>query len=184
MASTTLNENITLKGLDNIKETINLGPIEIKPLSFELKPLNLTSKSEFALTKPIDTNSTSKSDSSSDARLGLRIDPLRVDSDQKSLIDVKPLAMDTCQTVRLAPLPETIIRQPYSHHFGFTVMGFEIWGFNFNGHSGSVIEHPPRPEYRMITVGGGSHHTHGCEQPESKGSAQPRTGLRVRVGNK
>lgn len=180
MADTTLNENITIKGLDNISETIDIKPIEIKPV-------NITNKNELTVTKPVelklttDSKSDLKSDSKSDStsKLDLKIDPIKIDSDQRSAVDLKPLVIDSCQTstTRLAPLPPTAIDQPYTHHFGVTFMGTELWGFNLNGRSGTVIESPPR-RHSLVTIPAPS--SGRCHDPEP--CAEPsRRGLKVRI---
>jgi hypothetical protein len=178
MATTTLNENITLKGLDNINvtETFDIKPIEIKPI-------DITNKNELTVTKPIelktDSKSDMKSDSKSDAKskLDLLIEPLTID--QRTALDVKPLVIDTCQTstTKLAPLPPTAIDQPYHHHFGITYMGMELWGFNLNGRSGTVVESPP---HRHSFVSIPARRTEPCPEPDPCGES-PRRGLRVRV---
>jgi len=184
VASTTVNENITIKGLDNIQETIELKPltltetVELKPVTLtetlELKPLNVTTKSDFAITQPIVTDAKSKSDSAS--KLDLEIEPIKIESDQKSAIDVKPLAIDSCQTMtlRLAPLPPTCVEQPYNHHFGITFMGLELWGLTLHGRSGMLLESPPRQHFHAA-------HLASAGQPCKE---SPRRGLRVRVGGK
>lgn len=171
--TTTINENITMKGLDNIQETI-----EVKPLSLtetvEVKPLNVTTKSDFAITQPIVTDSKAKSDSTSANKLEVDLEPIKIESDQKSAIDVKPLAIDSCQTMtmKLAPLPPTSIDQPYNHHFGITFMGVELWGLNLHGRSGMVLENP---QHRQFQVALPSHRCQPCTESKKKG-------LRVRVG--
>jgi hypothetical protein len=175
MPTTTINDNITLKGLDNIQDTI-----EIKPL--EIRPLNLNTKSELAVTQPIVTNSTSKGDNT--AKLNLTIDPLRVEADQRSAIDVKPLAVDACQTLKLAPLPPTCIEQPYTHHFGFTFMGVELWGFNVSGNSEMALRSPERTRFHSVRPVQHTHsgsHIHASEE-RPRGSGGKGGGLRVRVG--
>jgi hypothetical protein len=169
MPTTKINSNITVNGLDNIHETV-----EIKPL--EVKPLNLTTKSELAVTKPIVTNSTTKADTT--ANLNLAIEPLRVESDQRSAIDVKPLAVDACQTLKLAPLPATCIEQPYTHHFGLTFMGLELWGFNVSGTSEMAVRSPERRRFHSVHVAGHGHPSEDAPPHDTGGSG----GLRVRVG--
>jgi hypothetical protein len=182
MAKTTLEENITIKGLDNINETF-----EIKPL--EIKPVTITNKNELTVTKPVevklttdsksDAKSDSKSDSKSDAKLDLKIEPLKIDSDQRSALDVKPLVIDSCQTsvTKLAPLPPTAVDQPYAHHFGVTFMGMELWGFNLSGRSGVTIESPPR-RHSVVTIP--SPASGRCCDPEPR-AEPPRRGIKVRV---
>jgi hypothetical protein len=94
----------------------------------EIAPV--TVNSNVAVTQPIVTQSTSKSDST--ASVDLKVEPLKVSSDSTSEIDVKPLAIDSCQTLKLAPLPPIKMEQPYSQHFGITFMGMELWGFNMS----------------------------------------------------
>jgi hypothetical protein len=173
MATTTI-KNV-FEGLDNIHETVEIKPLEIKPL--EVKPLNLTTKSELAVTQPIVTNSTTKGDNT--AKLNLAIEPLRVESDQRSAIDVKPLAVDACQTLKLAPLPATCIEQPYTHHFGFTFMGVELWGFNVNGTSEMAVRSPERRRFHSVHVAPRDHPSQGSPPHDAGGSER---GLRVRVG--
>src|SRR5215475_3227076 len=97
----------------------------------EIAPV--TVNSNVAVTQPIVTDSTSKSDSK--ANIDLKVEPLSVttDSTSKSEVDVKPLVVDSCQTVKLAPLPPIHMEQPYSQHFGITFMGVEYWGINIAG---------------------------------------------------
>jgi hypothetical protein len=172
MATTKINETVTINGLDNLHETIEIKPLEIKPL--EIKPLNLTTKSELAVTQPIVTDS--KTDSA--AKLDLKIEPLKIESDQRSAIDVKPLAIDACQTLKLAPLPPTCIDQPYQHHFGFTLMGVEMWGFNISGGSQMNLRSPePCHSHGVKLVHEHQHCNEPARQHKSHGA-----GIRVRVG--
>ena len=145
----------------------------------------LTVNSNLAVTQPIVTESTSNSTANSTASLDLKIEPLDVkvepltiDTDSKSQIDLKPVVVDSCQTIRLAPLPPIHVEQPYSQHFGFTYMGMEIWGFTMSGTSEMKLHSPKKH--------------HSCEPPEHEsipdpapGSSAPRPGggLRVRVND-
>jgi len=171
VATTTVNENVTVKGLDNIQETVELKPLSLTE-TIELKPLNVTTKSDFAITQPIVTDTKAKSDATNKLEVGL--EPIKIESDQKSAIDVKPLAIDSCQTMtmRLAPLPPTSVDQPYNHHFGLTFMGLELWGFNLHGRSGMVLESPPRHQFRATHV---PQQSQPCKETKKQG-------LRVRIG--
>src|SRR5580693_4179362 len=77
----------------NTDVEIKLDPIELKidPLQADLKiePLQVSTDSKVA------TDS-------------------KVFSDSKSEIDLKPVAMDSCTTFKLAPLPPVCLEQPYS----------------------------------------------------------------------
>ena len=54
MTNMTIDENVSVKGLNNTYETV------------EIKPLNLTTKSGLAVTQPIVTNSMSKGDTTTE----------------------------------------------------------------------------------------------------------------------
>jgi hypothetical protein len=106
---------------------------------------------------PIDATSTikvpdpivTKSSSDSDAKIDLKVEPLSVASDSKSEIDLKPVAVDSCTTIKLAPLPPSRIEQPYSQHFGFTFMGVELFGFNTSGRYETLLNTPPAAAHGM-----------------------------------
>jgi hypothetical protein len=69
--------------------------------------------------------------------------PDTIKTDSKSEIDLKPVAVDSCTTIKLAPLPPSHIEQPYSQHFGFTFMGVELFGFNTSGRYETLLNTPP-----------------------------------------
>ncbi|MGH9697417.1 MAG: hypothetical protein ACRD5Z_24955 [Bryobacteraceae bacterium] len=143
----------------------------------EIAPVTINSN--VAVTQPIVTQSTSKSDST--ASVDLKVEPLKVSSDSTSEIDVKPLAIDSCQTLKLAPLPPIKMEQPYSQHFGITFMGMELWGFNVSGKSETFLHSPTKPQHYSVQI------PEPCDsrgEPAHKpqpASVQPRSGLRVRV---
>jgi hypothetical protein len=146
----------------------DLDDIHIK----EIAPV--TVNSNIAVTKPIVTDSTSKSD----ANVNLKVDPLKISSDSTSAIDIKPLAIDSCQTLKLAPLPPIKVEQPYSQHFGITFMGIELFGFNSSGKSEVFLHSPPKPHHYSVQI------PEPCGEPSHKSEAapsRPRSGLRVRV---
>jgi hypothetical protein len=146
----------------------DLDDIHIK----EIAPV--TVNSNIAVTKPIVTDSTSKSD----ANVNLKVDPLKISSDSTSAIDIKPLAIDSCQTLKLAPLPPIKVEQPYSQHFGITFMGIELFGFNSSGKSEVFLHSPPKPHHYSVQI------PEPCGEPSHKpepAPSRPRSGLRVRV---
>ena len=79
-------------------------------------PQPLKTESQFAITEPI------VSQSSSD--IGL---------------DIRPMVMDFCFKFEFGKLPPACIRKPYQHHFGITLFGMEVLGFNFSGESRTII---------------------------------------------
>jgi len=153
----------------------------------DLEPVTINSN--LAVTQPIVTQSKSDSTASLDLKiepldlkvepLDLKIEPLKVSTDSE--IDVKPLAVDSCSTVRLAPLPPIRMEQPYSQHFGITFMGVELWGINVSGKSEMFLHSPPKE--RPF----GAHGLEPCDcgrEHEAKRKVEiPRQsgGLRVRV---
>jgi len=128
---------------------------------------------------PIDATSTikvpdpivTKSSSDSDAKIDLKVEPLSVTSDSKSEIDLKPVAVDSCTTIKLAPLPPSRIEQPYSQHFGFTFMGVELFGFNTSGRYETLLNTP-------TAAARGKRHEH-WDRPKSP-AGRPH-GISVRV---
>jgi hypothetical protein len=147
----------------------------------EIAPVTINSN--LAVTQPIVTQSTSKSDSTSknDSTVDLKMEPLKVSSDSTSAIDVKPLAIDSCQTLKLAPLPPIHVEQPYSQHFGITFMGMEVWGFNISGKSGTFLHSPAKAQHYVARAGESCECCGEAEHKPQAAPAQPRSGLRVRV---
>ena len=162
-------------------------------LGLDINPLSVTSN--LAVTQPIVTQSTSNSTST--ANLDLKVEPLNVDLKVEPLnvdlkveplkvftdseIDLKPVAIDSCQTLKLAPLPPIKMEQPYCQHFGITFMGMELWGVNISGKYDTFLHSPPKPH----------HFTSQAPEPcdccgerahePRRAPTQPPSGLRVRV---
>jgi len=136
---------------------IKIDPIELKvdPLQADLKvePLQISTDSK------ISTDSTISTDS-------------KVLSDSKSQIDLKPVALDSCTTLKLAPLPPVCVEQPYSQHFGITFMGIELWGFNLSGKSQTFMNSRSKCEERD--------YEDRDDRPNPPAS-RPASGLRVRL---
>ena len=165
------NYTLTLGGGTHIDT--DLDNIHVK----EIAPV--TVNSNVAVTQPIVTQSTSKSDST--AALDLKVEPLKVSSDSTSQIDVKPLAIDSCQTLKLAPLPPIKMEQPYSQHFGITFMGMELWGFNMSGKSELCLHSPSKPKHYSVQIPEPCDCCGDTAHKPQPAPAQPRSGLRVRV---
>jgi hypothetical protein len=123
----TVNSNpvtVTLQGLDNVQETLTVQTPQ---------PLKSETKSDFNFPGTIRTN----------GNLDLAItQPIR--SEAKAELDIKPLALDQCLTIRIAPLPPTKVRQPYQQHFGLTLFGIEWFGINVEGELQVIISDLPR----------------------------------------
>jgi hypothetical protein len=176
--------------------TIALGststPLQVDVDIDKIAPL--TVNSNLAVTQPIVSQSTSTSNATTNStanvdlkleplNMDLKVEPLSVSSDSKSLIDLKPVVVDSCQTIKLAPLPPIHMEQPYSQHFGFTYMGMELFGFTMSGKS-ELRLHSPRNAHSC-----GCHEEHGevehtrSETAPSQGTARSAGGLRVSVSD-
>lgn len=150
----------------------------------EIAPV--TVNSNIAVTRPIVTEATSKSDSTAKLDLkveplNIKLDPVKAEVDSNSTIDLKPVAVDSCQTIKFAPPPPICIDQPYSQHFGITFMGMELWGFNISGRTEMMMHSPSKPKHQTVHVSG--HGSPNKESTEQQSSVKPRSGLRVRIGN-
>ncbi|MEN3335730.1 MAG: hypothetical protein V7641_5095 [Blastocatellia bacterium] len=148
----------------------------------EIAPITVNSNIE--VKKPIVTESTSKSDSTASLNLkveplDVKLEPVKADIDTNSVIDLKPVAVDSCQTIKLAPLPPIHIDQPYSQHFGFTFMGMELWGITIAGKSEMRLHSPGKSQHYSTSMPG--HHASKEASAEGQPSVQPRSGLRVRL---
>ena len=183
-SSVSADYNVKLDG----RMDADLDNIQIK----EIAPI--TVNSNLAVTRPIETQSTSKSDAT--ANVSLKVEPLKAEIDTNSVIelkpvkadvgtnsviDLKPVAVDSCQTIKLAPLPPICIDQPYSQHFGFTFMGMELWGFTISGKSEMNLHSPPKPQHYSAPLPG--HNVSNKETREEQSSVRPRSGLRVRISD-
>ena len=175
-SSVTSTVNVNVNGLDDMKTTVDLKPVslsetlevkplEIKPLSFtevlEVKPLELkpVTVNETLELKPVTVNET------------LELKPVTVNE----TFDLRPVAIDSCQTMRLAPLPETRVCQPYHHHVGYTLFGVEWGGVSFDGEARQVVESPRRPQVVQ------SVERHAHRRRSRPGEVKGGGGLRVRV---
>jgi hypothetical protein len=133
--------------------------LKVEPLDIKIEPLSLDLKVE-----PLD----------------IKIEPLKVSTDSTAEIDIKPLAVDSCTTIKLAPLPPVRMEQPYSQHYGITFMGIELFGLNISGKSEMFLHSPPKPSHFGMEVG----KPHDCREPapaQKPAVGQRPAGLRVRV---
>src|SRR4051812_12270232 len=147
-------DNIHIREIAPINSTLELKPIEIKPLT-TTSTLNATTVSQ------------------------LEIKPLNVTADTTSQLDIKPMAVDSCMTIKLAPLPPICGEHQHSQHIGFTFLGIELWGMNFSGTSRTSVRSPPKSNHYIVDKSGAE-----CSRAPSDEQdviATPsRSGLRVR----
>ena len=152
-SSVTSTVNVDIQGLDKIglNETIELKPIEVKPLKLTLD--------ETVTIKPVTLNE------------NVDLKPVTLNEN----IDLKPVAVDTCQTLRLAPLPETRVSNPYHHRVTYHLFGMEMMNISYAGESGQNVESPHHPQVVEGPRWGGGHRD---EHPTIVGESP---GIRVRV---
>lgn len=162
--SVTSTVNVDIQGLNNIglNETIELKPIEVKPLKVTLdenvtiKPVTLNENIDL---KPVTLNE------------NVDLKPVTLNEN----IDLKPVAVDTCQTLRLAPLPETRVSNPYHHRVTYHLFGMEMMNVSYTGESGQNVESPHHPQVVEGQRWGGGDRD---ERPMIMGESP---GIRVRV---
>lgn len=139
----------------------------------EIAPIN--THATLAVTQPIITQS------NSDSKVDLKLEPLTVTTDATtaSSIDLKPVAVDSCQTIRIAPLPPVRLEQPWSQHFGITFLGVELFGFNTSGRFETLMNDPagPAPECGCGAQPGRPPCNAAAEPPATREGG----GIRVRI---
>ena len=151
--------NVDVQGLDNIgvSETITLKPVTATVNeNVSLQPVTLNENIDL---QPVTLNE------------NVDLKPVTLNES----IDLKPVAVDTCQTLRLAPLPETRVSNPYHHRVAYHLFGMEIANVTYTGESGQNIESP--------------HHRQGAERRDWAGDhpdersmvVRESQGIRVRV---
>ena len=168
---------ITINGLDDINVDFELSvpdPIVTQATA------NINSNNGLTLTIPepirltTDSNLMSNSNITSDSQI-------RANTQSGIALDVRPLTLDVCMKMEFGKLPPTCIRQPYQHHFGITLFGVEMIGFNFVGESRTVIEDVhPAPHVAW----GGEQAVHHSHEHHKRGNphAEPEgSGLRIRL---
>lgn len=180
-SSVTSNVNLKIEGLNDMKQTVTVQGGD-KPLAvsevIELKPLTVTDNVNIGGTdKPIGIDvrplTLNENIDLKPVTLNENVDVKPVTLNEN--IDLKPVAVDTCQTYRLAPLPDTTVRQPYRHHIGITMFGVEYVGVSYDGESKQLIDSPRRPQV-VEHFGHAEHH-----EPRPPKVFSGDRGIRVRV---
>ena len=158
--TTVTSENtVDILGLDNI--SLNADLKSDSAIDMGLDDINL--KTELVLPQPFKTESDIRTELDHTSNVGL---------------DIKPMTVDLCLKLDF-DLPEKCIRQPYNHHFGITLFGVEVLGFNFAGESRIILEDlPNRPQ---VAWGGEQAVTHAAGH---HGAARPNPAdsLHIRLG--
>jgi hypothetical protein len=149
-------------------------PIETRIVVPE--PIRTESSSEFAITQPIVMQNSMALDIQP-LRTELAVtEPIVTESASNIALDVRPMVVDLCFKVEFGDFPATCIRQPYQHHFGITLFGVELLGFNFVGESQTIIDSiPKRPQ-----IAGGTQQRTASHSASRAASSQ---GLHIRLGD-
>ena len=146
-------------------------------------PEPIRTESAFAITEPIVTQGSNA--------INLDIQPIRTESNfaitepivsensSDINLDVKPLVADLCFKLEIGKLPDTCIRRPYQHHFGLTLFGVELFGFNFMGEAQTVIENIPKTP--QVALGGQQTVSHQAKGKHPSVQVEPNGGLRIRL---
>ena len=151
--------NVDIQGLNNIgvNETIDLQPVTVTVNeNVAVQPVTLNENIDL---QPVTLNE------------NVDLKPVTLNEN----IDLKPVAVDTCQTLRLAPLPETRVSNPYHHRVTYHLFGIEMVNVTYTGESGQNIE---SPHHRQVVEGRSWTGGHPDEHSMIVGESQ---GIRVRV---
>ena len=135
---------------------------------------DITSTSNSQLT----SNSTNNVDSTATANLQvLGLDNIRLKADTSAdnrtqlEMDLKPLQVDLCLKVGLDRFPSTFVCRPSMRHFGLTLFGMEVVGFNYSSEQKTIIEDMRGRAFVAGEVAGAVERTD-----------QAHHGVRIRVG--
>ena len=164
---------ITINGLDDIN--IDLDMAIIDPIVTQsTATFNSTNGLSLSVPDPIRLETTLRSDSTINSD-----STVRAETNSGIALDIRPLTLDVCMKVEFGRLPPTCIRQPYKHHFGITMFGVEMLGFNFVGESRVVIEDVQSPPH--VVWGGEEAVSHSHRHTGHHQSHVDDAGLRIRL---
>jgi hypothetical protein len=167
-----VDSTVDVRGLDNINQSLTLALPQ---------PLRMSNQNELILPQPFRTEN----------RQELAVtQPVVTEGRNELSLDIRPLTVDLCLNVKMAAPAPTCIRQPYQHHFGFTLFGIELFGLNFSGEAQTIVQDLPKqphvawggPPPAQHSHCGASWHHGGHAAGTAAESAEPRSGLRVRLG--
>jgi len=159
---------VTIQGLDDVKTTLDIKLPQpfVTETTTELKlpqPFKTESRQELAVTQPIET-----------------------DSKSAMSLDIRPVTLDLCVNIGISPPTPMTVRQPYHNHFGFTLFGQELFGFNYSGESQVIMQDLTKPPH--VAWGGVEMHERP-HRPAMGGPTAPReknverSGLRIKLGS-
>lgn len=175
------------KGGSSSTVTVNNGPITVDSDSTVavngLDKIGLTAKIEplaIEQTLKIPDPIVTKSSSDSKSEITTKSD---VASDSKNAIavDLKPVVLDVCSTTS-TKLPQGEIIQPFHLHFGVTMFGMEMLGFNLAGEQRTVLKKlPKKPAVEWPAQRNAHAPPHAHDVSPTPASAGRPGGLRIRI---
>ena len=71
--------------------------------------------------------------------------------DTRASVDVKPVAVDSCVRLELAPPPPTEVHSPYEQRWAWSVLGLEVFALEVSGSASTHIR-PDRHDPVVIEI--------------------------------
>jgi hypothetical protein len=163
----------------NSIEIVGLDDIGMRMEIVVPETIRTEGRNEFAITEPIRM----ENDFDASVDTSMEIKPIQLSNDID--LDIRPVVMDLCLKLEFGAPPPTSIRQPYNHHFGITLFGTEVLGFNFVGESRIIVEELPKKPQMVMGASHSSGHSggHGDKRGHAgggEGKAASEGGLRLR----
>jgi len=126
--SGTVGSDVELAGLDDMRLTLDGGTTT-----------TLAGGTTVSTTSEV----TTRSDVSSDARITLA--PL------ETTVDLRPVSVDSCVRVELAPPPPTEVCTPYEQRWGWSVLGLELFAVSVRGETSTHVR-PGRARPHVVDL--------------------------------
>jgi hypothetical protein len=177
---------------------VHYDPITVvnDPITVAVSGLNdINCTTELSIPAPIQTKGTVEFDSTStvktenkatvttdsklttDGKIEVVVpEPVAVET--SAIIDVKPVALDQCLTLRIDELPKTLVHQPYQHRFGLSFFGIEVLGLSLRGQWETYVNE--KKGNAFVAWGGADVKS---ENRGSHGPAESRGEVRIRLGS-
>ena len=119
----------TLAGLDDMNLTLDGGTTT-----------TLAGGTTLGTTANLTSDSTVRTDSTVNADSRLALEPVQT----ASTVDLRPVAVDSCVRLELAPPPATEVSTPYEQCWSWSVLGLELFALTVRGRASTHVrpEHP------------------------------------------
>jgi hypothetical protein len=170
------------KGKGGISGTLNVNDTANANVTLDIVGLDdIGVSAELAVPKPIEMKNTVVADAKMRNELAVT-QPIVTDVNASASIDLKPV--DVCLTLGIGKLPRGRICRPVERHFGMTLFGIEVFGFNWSGYSELIFAGlEPRPH---VELGGHAHvqrHKAASRRRPTILGGTHRSGLRLRLAD-